>query len=196
MKGDDKSLGAGATARAAPSAGRWLRHRLPDWPRIWGACLRRIRSWPVPPHCDPRDWRAELDAEGIAAACTAIRNFDPTRGPTLGSFVYHQILSDALARYRQEMSYALRHRSGLENRAGLASSGDEPLATDDDGERLRTTLRRLVEDDRSLIECLFSDGRTESEADGSIAIIQRAVIKRTQRILQEWRCRLVRSVKL
>jgi hypothetical protein len=196
MKGDDKSFGVGASPRVAPGAGGWLQTRLPDWPRIWGACLRRTHSWPVPPRWIPRDWREELDAEGIAAACTALRNFDPTRGPTLGNFVYHQILADALKRHRQESSHALRNRPGRDNPEELSPSGGEPLASDEDSERLRSTVGRLMEDDLGLIACLFGDGWTGSQGTGSIGISQRAAIKRKQRILQELRCRLGESVEL
>ena len=195
MKGDDKSLGAGTSSRAAPGADGWLQTRLPDWPRIWGACLRRTRSWPVPPPWTLRDWREELEAEGIAAACTALRNFDPTRGPTLGSFVYHQILSDALKHHRQVSSHALRNRSGRDKPGELPPSGGEPSASDD-SERLRSTLGRLMEDDLGLIACLFGDGWTGSQGAGLIGISQRAAIKRKQRILQELRCRLGGDVEL
>jgi RNA polymerase sigma factor (sigma-70 family) len=187
------SVEASVRMRTVPEPGGWLSHRLPDWPRIWGACVRRTRSWPVPPRWTPRDWREELDAEGIAAACTAIRNFDPTRGPTLGSFVYHQILSSALARYRQEWSYALRCRPGLDGQEGLCLSGEEQLAADDDSERLRNTMGRLVEDDRRLIQRLFWDGWTESQVAGSMGISQQAVSKRKQKILHELRRRFVRN---
>jgi RNA polymerase sigma factor (sigma-70 family) len=188
-----QSVETSVRMRGVPEAGGWLGHRLPDWPRIWGACLRRTRAWPVPPRWTPRDWREELDAEGIAAACTAIRNFDPTRGPTLGSFVYHQILSSALARYRQEWSYALRCRPGLDGQEGLCPSGEEQLAADDDSERLRNTMGRLVEDDRRLIQRLFWDGWTESQVAGSMGISQQAVSKRKHKILHELRRRFGRN---
>ena len=184
-----KSDDARVRARGLPDSGAWLGHRLPDWPRIWGACTRRTRSWPVPPRWAPRDWREELDAEGLAAACTAIRNYDPNRGPTLGSYVYHQILASALARYRQEWTYALRCRPGLEGHEGLSPSGDEQLAADDDSERLRTTMGRLIEDDRQLIHRLFWDGWTESQVAGSLGISQQAVSKRKHKILVELRRR-------
>ena len=157
-----------------------------------GACLRRTRSWPVPPRWTPRDWREELDAEGIAAACTAIRNFDPTRGPTLGSFVYHQILSGALARYRQEWSYALRCRPGLEARGTLS------LRRGAVGGRRRqrttaVTMGACWRTTGDLIQRLFWDGWTESQVAGSLGISQQAVSKRKQKILHELRRRFARN---
>jgi RNA polymerase sigma factor (sigma-70 family) len=196
MKADDKTVGAGASYRAAPGVGVWLRHRLPDWPRIWGACVRRARSWPVPPRWTPRDWREELDAEGIAAACTAIRNFDPARGPTLGSFIYHQILSDALARHRQEWGSGPRRHPGIESRQAQSSHVEQPSATDDVSEPLRRTLGRLVEDDRRLIECLFGEGWPEGFIPAPIGISQRAVNKRKRRILEELQGRHGRIIEL
>jgi hypothetical protein len=135
MQADDKAAGDAVSDRAAPKMGGWLRHRLPDWPRIWGACLRRTRSWPVPPRWTRRDWREELEAEGIVAASAAIRDFDPSLGPTLGSFVYHRILSHALTRHRRECGFALCGHPGLAGQGVSSPSGEGTLATDDDGER-------------------------------------------------------------
>jgi hypothetical protein len=190
MKGEDKSLNVGAGDDAAPEVVDWLRHRLPDWPRIWGSCLRRTRSWPVPPRWSPRDWWDELDAEGIASTCTALRNFDPIRGPTLGSFVYHQILSDALTRYRKDWSYTLGGRPGRDTTRECATSAvEEPSVTDVDSRSLRDLVERLVEDDRILIECLFWDGWIGSRVASSTRIRHRAALKRRQKILQALGCR-------
>jgi RNA polymerase sigma factor (sigma-70 family) len=188
MKSDDEMRDAEPPPSAVAEAGDWLLHRLPDWPRIWGACLRRTRSWPIPPRWTAWDWREEIDAEGIAAACNAIRNFDPSRGPTLGSYVYHQILSGALARYRQEWSYALRC-SPAPFSQDRATEDPAPLPATEETERLKTTISSLVEQDRRLIERLFWDGWTEAQVAGSLGITQQAVSKRKRKILLELRRR-------
>ena len=108
----------------SPAMNGWLQHRVADWPKIWAACVRRTHAWRIPPRWSARDWWEEIDAESVASACHAIRIFDPTRGPSLSSFVYHQILAGALSRYRQEWIYALRY--------GLSPSAhDHPGGTDD-----------------------------------------------------------------
>jgi RNA polymerase sigma factor (sigma-70 family) len=159
-----------------------LRPSLPDWPGIWGACVRRTHAWRVPPRWSPRDWWEEIDAEGIAAACDAVRLFDPSRGPSLGCFVYHQILAAALARYRQEWSYALHYRLSSAD-PDLASRSDEDVATDLEGGRLRRLMTGLPEADRRLIERLFWEGCTEAEVAGRLGISKQAVNKRKQKIL-------------
>ncbi len=105
MKDDRESSAGSATPCDGPDASGWLSRRLPDWPRIRDACLRRTRSWPVPPGWTASDWRAELESEWVALACKAVRDFDPSRGPAPGSFIYHRILSSALARYRREREH-------------------------------------------------------------------------------------------
>ncbi len=78
------------------STDRPLERYLPDWPRVWAACVKRT----APPGGYRPDglrgtgWE-EIDAEGIAAACQAVRPFDPSRGPSLSYFVYHRVLSGA-----------------------------------------------------------------------------------------------------
>jgi RNA polymerase sigma factor (sigma-70 family) len=159
-----------------------LQESLPDWPGIWEACVRRTRAWRVPPRWSPRDWWEEIDAEGLAAACDAVRVFDPSRGPSLGSFVYHQILAAALARYRQEWNYALRYQPSAADPA-LESRSDEDVATDLEERRLRRSMTRLPEADRRLIERLFWEGWTEVEVASCLGISRQAVNKRKRKIL-------------
>jgi RNA polymerase sigma factor (sigma-70 family) len=188
MKSDERHDAVPPLGTVA-NPGDWLLHRIPDWPRIWGACQRRTRSWPIPPRWGSRDWREELDAESLAAACGALRTYDPSRGPSLSSYVYHQILSSALTRYRREWSYALRCASsefGLEN----ASHVGDPSSAIAEHERLKCTVNRLVDRDRRLIERLFWDGWTEARLAGSLGISQQAVSKRKHRILLHLRRRL------
>ncbi len=196
MKADDRTAGAGASNRAAPVVRGWLRHRLPDWPRIWGACLRRTRSWPVPPRWTPRDWREELDAEGIAAACTAIRNFDPSFGLTLGSVVYLRVLSDALTRYRQESGHSPCCQPEHGGRETPRPAVEASTTLDDGDEQMLSALGSLMEDDRSLIECLFRDGRAEGQLAAPTGIRLRAMTKRKERILHELRSRRGRIAEL
>jgi DNA-directed RNA polymerase specialized sigma24 family protein len=159
-----------------------LQESLPDWPGIWEACVRRTHAWRAPPRWSPRDWWEEIDAEGIAAACDAVRLFDPSRGPSLGCFVYHQILAAALARYRQEWNYALRYRLSSAGPA-LASRSDDDVATDLEEGRLRRLMTGLAQADRRLIERLFWEGSTEAEVAGCLGISQQAVNKRKRKIL-------------
>jgi RNA polymerase sigma factor (sigma-70 family) len=177
------------TSAGDPWAAGWLVHRLPDWPRIWGACRRRTRSWPIPPRWTSRDWREEIDAEGIAAACRAIRRYDPDRGTSIGSFVYHQILTGALARYRKEWSYARRCSASPFSQDTIADA-DERTSLAEESEQLRRTMKRLVDDDRRLLERLYWEGSTEAEIAGLLGISQQAVSKRKLRILSELRRRL------
>jgi RNA polymerase sigma factor (sigma-70 family) len=164
-----------------------------SWPDVWAACVRRTHGWRTPPRWSPRDWLEEIDAEGIASACHAVLIFEPDRGPSLESFVYHRILAGALSRYRKEWSYALRciRRS---------SSGDDARGTDliDDldaaavqGQRLMGSMTALPEDDRRLIECLYWEGRTEQDIAGRLGITQQAVSKRKRKILLKLRRNLV-----
>jgi RNA polymerase sigma factor (sigma-70 family) len=183
-----ESQGDATISSGDPGAGAWLEHRLPDWPRIWGACRRRIRSWPSPPRWTASDWREEIDAEGIAAACKAIRQYDPGRGTSIGSFVYHRILTGALARYRQEWSYARRCSSSPLSRDAIPEA-DETATLAEDSEHLRRSMSLLVDDDRRLLERLFWEGSTEVEVAGSMGISQQAVSKRKLKILAELRRR-------
>ncbi len=178
----------GSLLSGDPDDGDWLEHRLPDWPRIWGACRRRTRSWPIPPRWTASDWREELDAEGTAAACKALRKFDPARGTSIHSFVYHQVLTGALARYRQEWSYA-RRCSPSSFRQNSISQVDPTLALEEESEHLQLSLSRLVNADRRLLERLFWDGSTEAEVAGLLGISQQAVSKRKLKVLSELRRR-------
>jgi hypothetical protein len=131
MATEDRGCPA-APPRERPEAGgvdsttidTWFRHRVLDWPMVWSACVRRTHSWSIPLRWSLRDWREEIDAESIAAALHAIHVVDPSCGPTLSSFVYHQILSHALARYRKEWAYALH--------CGVASGAESSALRSDD----------------------------------------------------------------
>jgi RNA polymerase sigma factor (sigma-70 family) len=175
-----------ASVALSQSMNGWLKNRLPNWPKVWAACLGRTHSWRVPPRWNHSDWWEEIDAESIAAACHAIRIFDPNRGPTLGSFVYHQILASALSRYRQEWTYAVRYGVSATEDVGITPP-DERFALEQEREELKQTLTMLPEADRSLIQDLFWQGCTETEVASGLGISQQAVSKRKRRILNELR---------
>ena len=177
-------------ARSSPvvAEGIWWDHRVADWPRLWEACRRRTRSWPIPPRWTASDWREELDAESLAAACRAFRSYDPSRGTAIGSFVYHQILAAALTRYRQEWNYALRCSSFPLSQDFILKADREAIIAEE-SEHLARSMSRLVDADRRLLERLYWDGCTEAEVAGTLGISQQAVSKRKRRILLELRRR-------
>jgi RNA polymerase sigma factor (sigma-70 family) len=164
----------------------WLQHRLANWPQIWAACIKRIHSWRVPPRWNLPDWWEEIDAESIAAACHALRIFDPSRGPEIGTFVYHQMLASALARYRREWTYAIRYGVSGGEDAGVTETEDR-FAMKQEEEKLKQILTNLPDSDRSLIKYLFWEGRTETEVANGLGISQQAVSKRKHKILSELR---------
>ena len=172
-----------------------LQHGLPDWSRVWNACKRRTHAWQVPPRWSPRDWWEEIDAECLVAACHSLRIFDPTRGPSLASFVYHQILAAALARYRQEWIYA--RRNGLSattvEHAAEPNAVEDRFAAEQEEKRLLGLLTDLPESDRRLIHWLFYDGRSETDVASGLGISQQAVSKRKLKILRSLRNRLSSS---
>ena len=133
------------TGALSKSMNGWLKHHMKDWPKVWAASTGRIHGWRVPPRWALADWWEEIDAESIAAACHAIRIFDPHRGPKLESFVYHQILASALSRYRQEWTYALRYGLAPTDDPGIPGT-DDRFAIEQDEEQLKA---RMVEPARS-----------------------------------------------
>jgi RNA polymerase sigma factor (sigma-70 family) len=179
-----------------PLVNGWLEEKLPDWPRVWAACVRRTHGWRVPPRWSPRDWWEEIDAEGVASACHAMRIFDPERGLSLASFVYHQVLASALSRYRQEWNYALRYGLSPSSENHLVGLDDveNRLAADQEEKKLKRLMTNLPESERRLIESLFWDGRTETEVAGGLGISQQAVCKRKHKILNKLRNTLAKSV--
>jgi RNA polymerase sigma factor (sigma-70 family) len=180
-----------------PAMNEWLQERLPDWPRVWVSCVRRTHAWRTPPRWSSRDWWEEIDAESVASACHAIQIFDPERGPSLASFVYHYVLSSALSRYRQEWTYALRYGLPPSSEGHPVSTDDveERFVADQEEKRIRRLMTDLPENDRRLIESLYWDGRTETEVAGGLGISQQAVCKRKHKILSGLRSNLAKSVQ-
>ncbi len=183
-------LFAPATRETSPGSLKGLlRQQFDNWPDVWAACVRRTHAWRTPPRWCPRDWLEEIDAESIASACQALRIFEPNRGPTLESFVYHRILASALARYRKEWIYALRfkHLPSPSDDPSGASLVDDQDAADVEEQRLAGSMTALAEDDRRLLECLYWEGRTERDIAGRLGITQQAVSKRKRKILTKLR---------
>jgi RNA polymerase sigma factor (sigma-70 family) len=165
----------------------WLQHHMKEWPKVWNACVRRTHRWRVPPRWSLSDWWEEIDAESIAAACHAIRIFDPNLGPTLNSFVYHTILASALARYRKEWTYALRYGMAQSEDPVTVAGAEERFSIEQEEELLKRSLIDLPEADRRLLQRLFWEGRTETEIASGLGITQQAVSKRKRKILTELR---------
>jgi RNA polymerase sigma factor (sigma-70 family) len=167
----------------------WLEQRLPAWPHVWSVCRSRTHKWRTPPRWSIRDWREELDAECIASAYRAIRNFDPQRGPSLESFVYYKVLAGALVRYRREWTYFFRHGTpcSLPDQPERTDAVDERFAAEEDYQAVLRLIEDLPDTDRHLIECLFWEGRTEKDVAGGLGISQQAVSKRKHRVLNELR---------
>jgi RNA polymerase sigma factor (sigma-70 family) len=185
----------GGVAHSCSLSG-WFQQCHLDWPRVWEACTRRTNKWRVPPQWSRRAWREELDAECLAAACRAIHIFDPERGPTLDSFVYHTVLADALARYRREWTYFLRYgasSSYLEHRLDGTDTVDARFATDEENQDVLRVIKDLPDPERDLIERLFWEGRTEKDVAGGLGITQQAVSKRKHKVLNGLRITLSRA---
>ena len=76
-------------------------------------CFHRACRWRVPSHWSPADWVEEIRAIGLACACQAEADFDPTRGVPFRCFLYSRIMACTLKRYRQEWKYGFRLVHGL-----------------------------------------------------------------------------------
>jgi RNA polymerase sigma factor (sigma-70 family) len=163
----------------------WLEQSLPAWPQVWSVCRSRTHRWRTPPRWSIREWREELDAECIASAYRAIRNFDPERGPSIESFVYYTVLADALIRLRREWTYFHRYGAptSLPDQPDRRDAVDEQFAAEQDNQAVFRLIEDLPVTDRHLIECLFWEGRTEKDVAGGLGITQQAVSKRKQKVL-------------
>jgi hypothetical protein len=169
--------------RCAPAAPRHPCWRsIPDGPAIWAGCLRRVGNWRVPPHWSTRDWLEEMHAQGAAAACQAMGDYDPQRGVPRGAFVRLRILSSLRTRYRQEWSYAL-HCGPEAAAGGEATQPDERPGPHRADETLRPWLARLSDTDRWLLQRLFWEGCTETDIAAELGIAQSTVNKRKRSIL-------------
>ena len=175
-----RSVRGGLSATMAPRLSCW--RSIPDGPAIWAGCLRRAGTWRVPPHWSTHDWLEEMHAQGAAAACQAMDDYDPQRGVPRGAFVRLRILSSLRTRYRQEWSYAL-HCGPEAAGGGETTEPEERLAPDRADETLRPSLARLPDPDRWLLQRLFWEGCTESDLAAELGIAQSTVNKRKRSIL-------------
>lgn len=176
----NESFASGEAGRASPHG--CLLRLIPGWPSVWTASASRIHGWRAPPHWSLRDWWEEIDAESLAAACQAVRVFDPARGKCLSKFVYHRILAKAIARYRTEWSFA----SHIGRAWATADLREESLSTPTDAEtheRLLASVTDLTGTDRRLIELLFWDGLSEEAVAKELGITKQAINKRKRKIL-------------
>jgi DNA-directed RNA polymerase specialized sigma24 family protein len=119
-----------------------------------------------------------------AAACQALRDYDSARQVPLSAFVYQRMMASALAQYRREWSFALRHVSNASSDAAYPrhAVSDSPIA-------IRLTLQRalytLSHAENALARHLYWEGRTEAEAAERLKISHQAVNKRKRVIAQK-----------
>ena len=160
------------------------------------ACLRRIRSWHIPPNWSRPDWFEEIGAVAVAAACEAESRFDPLRNVALSSFVHSRVLSRALTRYRQEWAFLQRCRNPAATLREPDQSAREPavvVGAQDDNPACGELLEAMAElraQHRWLLRQLFWEDRTEAEIGREMEISQQAVAKRKQAVLRWLRERL------
>ncbi len=155
-----------------------------EWSDVLDRCLRRIRTWRVPPNCSYQDWMEEMRAQGAAAAWQAVCEFDPDRGVPLSAFLHRRVLTSLLTRYRQDWSYALHC---VEWNEALASCEDSDPLLEAAHSDLYAALALLRERDRRLVTHLFWRQYTEAEIAQSSHISQQAISKRKRVVLKTLR---------
>jgi RNA polymerase sigma factor (sigma-70 family) len=151
---------------------------------VLDSCLRRIRSWRVPPNWSAHDWFGEMSGQGAAALWQARCEYDPSRGVPLSAFERLRILAGARTRYRQEWRYALHCGSSFDTEqddrwvddAASSATAREPLAD---------ALAQIPEVDRRLIQQLFWAESTEAAVARQLGISQQAVSKRKAAVLKQ-----------
>ena len=158
----------------------------PEWLVISG-CLKRIRSWRVPPRWSNQDWFEEMRAEATLTALQAARDFDPTRDVPWSAFLRRRIMEAALTRHRREWTYAIRRASLAAWDEVGAVEGERHPSHEAIYERLQEALGRLPRTDAWLIESLFWEGKTEAGLGETLGISQQAVSKRKKGIFKRLR---------
>jgi hypothetical protein len=153
---------------------------------VLDSCLRRIRSWRVPPNWSAIDWFGEMRLQGAAAIWQARQDYDAARGVPLSAFERLRVLASARTRYRQEWRYAL-HCPSEDAEWAEEGRADEPVSSVDICNPLPEALARIPETDRWLIEQLFWDGCSEAAVAQRLGISQPAVSKRKTAILKQLR---------
>jgi DNA-directed RNA polymerase specialized sigma24 family protein len=168
---------------------------IPEGPAVWAGCLRRAGAWRVPPHWSSCDWLEEMQAQGAAAACQALGDFDPERGVPWTAFARQRVLSSLRTRHRQEWSYAV-HCGKAVRTAALDDPPDLPSARGLSVETLKPRLARLADVDRRLLERLYWEGCTEADLAAELGIAQSTVNKRKRSILLDLRRTIGNSSEL
>jgi RNA polymerase sigma factor (sigma-70 family) len=161
--------------------------------RLFQACIKRVRSWRVPPNWSRFDWFEEVESVEAIAAWQADCDYDASRGIQFAAFIYQRIMARALARYRQEWTYALHfvpedgdgdmsiRRDSVESTpAASASNFSSVLAY----EELRELVAALAEPDRELIALLFWEGNTEAQIARKLKINQSTVSRRKTAVFE------------
>ena len=155
--------------------------------------MRRISAWQTPPNWSRRDWLEEMRAQGASATWQALCDYDAARNVPLTAFIYGRALTSALARYRQEWSYAIRCVwPADEERASTAEAASYHSVLH---ELLPHALAHLSEPERRLIQQVFCDGNTEAEIAQCLGISHQAVSKRKQAALRHMRAQFVIEIK-
>ena len=162
--------------------------------QILQSSLHRIFRWRVPPNWSVSDWREEMRAEAVCAACHAAQDFDPSRGVPLDAYARQRVLSRTFTRYRQEWAYALRMAKEFEPEAsdGEVSGSDALVVLD---EWPRCSLDRLTESDLWLVKQLFLRDRSEADIAREIGISQQAINKRKRTIIKRIRRKITKNLK-
>jgi len=155
-------------------------------------CLSRIQRWKVPRGWSRRDWQEEMDAEMVLSAIEATKKFDRSRGVPWEAFLYQRILHSALARYRREWSHAIRRSSDTSLDPRLEAEREEGPSQEPIVTVLFDLLRQLPGSDRSLIESIYWEGKSEASLGRCLGISQQAVSRRKLSILRSLRAPIER----
>jgi DNA-directed RNA polymerase specialized sigma24 family protein len=157
-------------------------------------CFKRICGWRVPPNWSAVDWREEIRAHGLAAACEASCEFDASRRVPPDAFVYQRVIARAYTRFRQEWAYGLRC---LSETCGVVTDGghvslhsksrvqcrESSVEPDHAYQALHDALGSLSESGHQLIMQLFWEGKTEANIAEALGISHQAVGKRKQAVI-------------
>jgi DNA-directed RNA polymerase specialized sigma24 family protein len=136
-----------------------------------------------------------MQAQGAAAACQALGDFDPGRGVPWAAFARQRVLSSLRTRHRQEWSYAVHCGTCVTART-LDDPPEPPSDHGPSAETLRPTLARLADVDRRLLQRLYWDGCTEADLAAELGIAQSTVNKRKRSILLDLRRTIGNSSEL
>ncbi len=153
---------------------------------ILAGCLRRIRSWRVPPNWSARDWFGEMQSNSAAALWQAKCEYDPTRGVPLGAFERLRVIASAWTRYRQEWSYA-SHCPPQEDRIVPETATRDGSSLAPMVDPVRDALAQIPEADRWLLEQLFWAESSETSVAQKLGVSQQAVSKRRGAVLRRLR---------